>query len=240
MVAALLAAGMSTFDSTINAGASYVVKDLYQPSRVRATERELVWVGYIASALIVGLGLAIALLAEATVLGIWVSIVMLLFPAFLVPFALRWYWARFNGAGFAAGIVGGFAAALTIFLFPPQAWNEAVQFLVVAASSLSASLAATVIAAPVDHETLRQFYRQVAPFGFWPRDWRSAHRHEHRTDIVRLVIALLWQVLTFLLPMGLVLGMWKAVIPAAIIWTLLLWHLLRYQAQPESALTPKP
>jgi SSS family solute:Na+ symporter len=240
MVAALLAAAMSTFDSTINAGASYVVKDLYQPLRARAGERELVWVGYIASALIVGLGLLIALLAEATVLGIWVNIVMLLFPAFLVPFALRWYWSRFNGAGFAAGVVGGFAAALAIFLFPPDGWNEAARFLVVAGFSLFAALAATVIADPVDHATLQRFYQQVAPFGFWPGDWRVAHRREHHADIIRLGIALLWQVLTFLLPMGLVLGMWRAVVPAAIIWALLLWQLLRHQTRPEPVLPLKP
>lgn len=37
------------------------------------------------------------------VLGVGVKIVMLLFPAFPVSFALRWYWARFNGSGFVAG-----------------------------------------------------------------------------------------------------------------------------------------
>jgi len=30
-------------------------------------------------------------------------------------------------------------------------------------------------------------------------------------------VALVWQVLTFLLPMGLVLGLWHAVIPAAVL-----------------------
>jgi Na+/proline symporter len=101
IVAAMLAAAMSTFDSTINAGASYLVRDIYEVWRGQPGPRERVWAGYVASVLIVALGLVIALLAGASVIGVWVNIVMLLFPAFLVPFALRWYWARFNGAGFA-------------------------------------------------------------------------------------------------------------------------------------------
>jgi solute:Na+ symporter, SSS family len=219
LLAALLAAAMSTFDSTINAGASYLVKDIYEPWRKRITERELVWAGYASSALIVVTGLVIALEANATILGIWVSIVMLLFPAFLVPFALRWYWGRFNGAGF--------AAALVMFLLTPAGWNEAQRFLVVAGCSLVASLAASVMTPPTPMETLRSFYQQVAPAGWWPRDWRQAHRREHRRDLVRLGVALPWQILTFLLPMGLILRMWDAVVPAAIVWIVLFYFLIR-------------
>lgn len=227
MVAALLAAAMSTFDSTVNAGASYLVKDIYEPWRSRPGGRELVWVGYAASALIVGLGLLIALLAGATVLGVWVSIVMLLFPAFLVPFALRWYWSRFNGAGFATGVAAGFLAAIMFFLLPPAGWNEAQQFLLIAGCSLAGSILGSQLTAPVPPDTLRAFYARVAPFGWWPRAWRDSFRREHRRDGVRLTVALLWQVLTFLLPMGLVLGLWSAVLPAAAVWLALFYHLIR-------------
>jgi solute:Na+ symporter, SSS family len=227
MVAALLAAAMSTFDSTINAGASYIVKDIYEPLRTRVSERELVCVGYLASGLIVGSGLMIALLAEDTVLGVWVKIVMLLFPAFLVPFALRWYWARFNGAGFAAGVGVGFLAAIVGHLFEPEGWNEAQLFLVSAGCSLLASVAVTLGTAPVPELTLRAFYARVAPLGWWPREWREAFRDEHRCDRVRLVVALIWQILTFLLPMGMVLGMWSTVIPASLLWMALFSALVR-------------
>lgn len=227
IVAALLAAAMSTFDSTINAGASYVVNDLYAPWRGRVGPRELVWVGYAASGLIVGLGLVIALLAGASVLGVWVGIVMLLFPAFLVPFALRWYWARFNGTGFAMGIAAGFLAAVACFLRPPAGWNEAQQFLAIAAVSLGAAVAASLLTAPVPADVLRKFHAQVAPFGWWPRAWRESHRAEHRRDLVRLAMALVWQILTFLIPMGLVLGLWSAVLPATVLWAGLFAGLIR-------------
>ena len=227
MIAALLAAAMSTFDSTINAGASYVVKDIYEPLRRRPRPRELVWAGYVASTLIVGLGLAIALLSGATVLGVWVGIVMLLFPAFLVPFALRWYWARFNGAGFSAGVIAGFAAALWLFRAAPAGWNEAQQFLCIAGISLVVSIAATLLTPPLRPTDLRRFYDRVAPFGFWPRAWRAAYRAEHRRDGVRLVVALTWQILTFLLPMGIMLRIWPSVLAGGAIWLLLFAWLLR-------------
>lgn len=227
IVAALLAAAMSTFDSTINAGASYVMNDLYAPWRGPAGPRELVWVGYAASGLIVGLGLVIALLAGASVLGVWVGIVMLLFPAFLVPFALRWYWARFNGAGFATGIAAGFLAAVVCFLRAPAGWNEAQPFLAIAAVSLGASVAATLLTAPVPAAVLRKFHARVAPFGWWPREWREPHRAEHRRDLVRLAMALAWQILTFLIPMGLVLGLWASVLPATVLWAGLSAGLIR-------------
>lgn len=227
ILAALLAAAMSTFDSTINAGASYLVKDIYEPLRASTSSRELVWAGYAASALLVGLGLAIAHFAGATVLGVWVNIVMLLFPAFLVPFALRWYWARFNGAGFAAGVAAGFLAALFLFHSPPAGWNEAQQFLGIAGVSLAVSVAATLAAKPVPVAELRAFFDRVGPFGWWPQEWRAPRRAEHKNDLIRLAVALPWQVLTFLLPMGLMLRLWPQVITGGVIWLTLFAWLLR-------------
>ncbi len=218
ILAAMLAAAMSTFDSTLNAGASYVVRDLYQPRRGAVSERHLVVAGYVASALLVGIALAISLWLGGSVLGVWVGIVMLLFPAFLVPFALRWYWSRFNGEGFAAGIVGGFAAALYFSLVDPAGWNEATRFLGIVAVSACAALVGTMMTTPVATTTLRAFYEQIRPWGWWPREWRAGHRFEHRQDFGRLAQALVWQLCTFLLPMVLMLRLWWQAAVLAALW----------------------
>jgi solute:Na+ symporter, SSS family len=228
MIAALLAAAMSTFDSTLNAGASYVVRDLYEPWRKRASAQELVWIGYVASFVLVAVGLIVALVAGATVLGVWVSIVMLLFPAFLVPFALRWYWHRFNGAGFTVGIAAGFIAAVALYLSAPAGLNEAQQFLLIAATSMVGSVAGTLLSPPVPDATLEAFYQKIRPFGTWPRAWKLPHAKEHRGDITSMAAALLWQILSFLLPMGMVLGLWTQVMVGALLWTGLLIYLLRH------------
>lgn len=227
VLAAMLAAAMSTFDSTINAGASYVVRDLYQPWRKTPSDRELVWAGYLASALVVVLGVVLTLAMGSSVLGVWIGIVMLLFPAFLVPFALRWFWMRFNGQGFAIGVAGGFAAALWFSLSDSSGWNEATRFLAIAGISGLASVVGTLVTRPLEDQQLKHFYDKVRPFGFWPAAWRQPNQAEHRGDLRLLATALLWQVLTFLIPMGLVLGMWSSVIPAGIVWLILSVMILR-------------
>jgi Na+/proline symporter len=227
VLAAMIAAAMSTFDSTINAGASYLVRDVYGLARPHASNREQVVAGYVSSALLVVVGLVLSFGVGSSVLGIWIDIVMLLFPAFLMPFALRWYWVRFNGGGFTLGIVGGFAAAAWFFSNRPDGWNEAEQFLAIAGASLATSLLGTLATRPVPAMTLRIFYERVRPFGLWPREWKQPDAAEHRSDAVVLVVALVWQITTFLIPMGIVLHMWWSVVPACVLWIALGLFLLR-------------
>jgi len=227
VVAAMMAAAMSTFDSTINAGASYVVRDLFRPLRPSASEREMVWAGYLASALLVGVAVALAFGLGASVLGIWVGIVMLLFPSFLVPFALRWFWARFNGQGFAAGIAAGFAAAAGVAFTPEFGGSEASRFLFVAGWSAAASVVMTLATPAVAPLRLARFYRLTRPMGLWPKVWRRRDREEHRANWRLLGAALGWQLLTFLLPMAAVLGLWWQALPATGLWLWLGWRVWR-------------
>jgi len=227
VLAAMLAAAMSTFDSTINAGASYVVKDLWQPLRRKAGQRELVVAGYLASALIVGLGLILALQVESVV-DVWVIIVIGLFPAFLVPFALRWYWERFNGAGFTIGIGAGFLAALIVSTVG-QDWglNEVAILGLITAVSLVASVLGTLLTPETASDIRETFYRQVRPFGLWNPDWKSIDHLEHVGDVIRLASALLWQITTFMLPMAMVLHKWTAFTGLLVLWLITGWRLLR-------------
>jgi Na+/proline symporter len=226
VVAAIFAASMSTFDSTINAGASYVVKDIVQPLKPALSERGLVICGYAASTGIVGLGLILSLTLAESVLGVWTTIVIQLFPAFLVPFALRWFWGRFNGAGFTIGIVAGFVAALMVTLFSLDL-NEVQTLCFVGGISLVVSIFAALYSEPVDEATRRRFYEQIRPLGLWPAKWRARHVDEHRADWIRLPVAILWQILTFMLPMLAVLHKWPSLIGAGIVWSLLLYALTR-------------
>src|SRR3989339_578186 len=76
LVAALMAAAMSTFDSTINAGAAYWVKDLYQAYiNPQATERTLLRHGRWASLVVVLLGILVSLTVRS-INDIWGWITM--------------------------------------------------------------------------------------------------------------------------------------------------------------------
>ena len=258
MIAALFAASMSTFDSTINAGASYLVKDVYLPASPYATPKQQVFAGYVASALIVAVGLTLTLLFPAGVLEIWRGIV-LLFSAFLVPFALRWFWPRMTGGGFTIGVASGFLALVVIkFMgFGANYLNEATEFFAYAGASFVGCIVGSLITRPVETSTLMSFYRQTRPLGPWPREYAGASatrtvraggtldyrspdtttgndnpdRVEHRNDWLRLGVAVLWQIFTFLLPMLALLKMWPSFIAVGLPWlglTVALWRDARH------------
>ncbi|MDQ8181964.1 hypothetical protein [Pelagicoccus sp. SDUM812005] len=235
-IAALLAASMSTFDSTINAGASYATRDLLVPLFPKASERMQVWFGYAASTVIVALGLAIALLGVESIVDVWVVIVIQLFPAFLAPFALRWFWGRFTGEGFSAGILAGFAtSAWLAFSETGQTLNEVETLAAVIAVSFLACVAGTYLSRPTDQRVLQQFYKKTRPNGLWPASWKRDHLAELRTNWLRLLAALTWQISTFMLPMMLVLKKWGYAGILALVWTLSFLALRQMQERDEPA-----
>lgn len=165
IIAGLLAAFMSTFSSTVNCGASYLVRDFWQRFiRPDADDDHLVRVSYIATAGIVVAGVLIGFQAES-IAEIWQWIMMALGAGALMPNFLRWYWWRMNGWGYAAGIAAGILFAV-IALFRPDD-PLYVTFPVITLGSLAACVIVTFLTAPVEAPVLDSFYRSVRPFGFW-------------------------------------------------------------------------
>lgn len=228
LLAALIAAAMSTYSGFMNAGASYVVKDIYQLYLdPRASEPRLVAVGYVSTLVLVLLGVALAF-QTATINQIWDYLNMGLGAGMLVPGLLRWYWWRFNGWGFAAGAAAGMAAALGRALlgqwapqaaaayFPPE-HDPFLTFGLVAAFSLAAAVAVSLVTPAPASEVLRHFVATTRPFGWWgpvlrdlPSGQAASIRRENRADIAAVFLAVPWQVAVFLSPMMLVLRQWTA------------------------------
>ena len=172
VLAGLLAAFMSTFSSTVNSGASFIVRDLWQPFfRPNATERQAVRFSYAATVLLVLIGLAIGFRGES-IATIWNWIMMALGGGVIVPNVLRWYWWRLNGWGYALGILGGILYAVVV-LFTPDVPTYRVFPRIVAASFVMCLLG-SYLTRPVDRETLVAFYRSVRPFGLWGPIRRAA------------------------------------------------------------------
>lgn len=166
VLAGLLAAFMSTFSSTVNSGASYLVRDFWQPLfRARGDERHLVYASYVATVLIVAVGTLIGFQAKS-IAQIWEWLMTSLTACVVIPNVLRWYWWRMNGWGYAAGTIVGMIAAFIPPVITPGAPMYAV-FPFVTVYSLVACIAATLLTRPVDSETLQSFYKSVRPFGFW-------------------------------------------------------------------------
>ena len=165
VVAGLLAAFMSTFSATVNSGASFIVRDIWQPYfRPGATDRESVRFSYIATLLLVLIGVAIGFQAES-IAQIWNWMMMALGAGVVVPNVLRWYWWRMNGWGYSLGTLAGIALSL-IALFVPGLPDYYV-FPSICAASLFVSIAASLGTRPVADDVLAGFYKSVRPFGLW-------------------------------------------------------------------------
>jgi Na+/proline symporter len=165
VIAGLLAAFMSTFSSTVNSGASFIVRDLWQPYlRPNASEKQSVRFSYIATILLVLIGLGIGTQATS-IAQIWSWMMMALGAGVVVPNVLRWYWWRMNGWGYAFGTLGGILLSL-VALFLPNAPAYFV-FPLICSASLAASIAVSLATEATDETTLISFYKSVRPFGLW-------------------------------------------------------------------------
>jgi len=167
VIAGLLAAFMSTFSSTVNSGASYIVRDIWQPLwQWREDDHRLIWVSYAATVLIVVIGVGIGWNA-ASISAIFNWIMMALGSGVVFPNILRWYWWRLNGWGYSAGVLGGIVLSLLVPLFPeiPTQFT----FPLLCLGSIVGCVVGSLLTAPVDRETLHHFYRTVRPFGAWGR-----------------------------------------------------------------------
>lgn len=171
MLAALLSGFLATFSSTVNGGAAYLVKDIYQRYiNPDADNKTLVRVSYISSALLIVTGLIISIFGSSiNTAFLWIF--GTLAAGILPPNVLRWYWWRLNGQGYAAGVFGGMALSLgqvfvdTMYLGNPLPLY--IGFPVIAIASTLVTIVVSLMTQPTDIETLKNFYRKVQPAGLW-------------------------------------------------------------------------
>jgi SSS family solute:Na+ symporter len=217
MVAGLMAAAMSTFDSTVNAGAAYWVKDIYQAYiKPDADEKTLMVHSRVASVIIVLFGLFFTLFIQ-NINEIWGWITMSIGAGMFIPTLLRWYWWRFNGYGFAVGTVFGMVAAVLQRYFYPDI-PEYFAFLWASGVSLVGILIGTYTTKPTDEETLKNFYKVTRPFGLWqhvksflPQDIKDKISAENRRDIIATFFAVPWQIVLFLTGMTIIMQTWLVI-----------------------------
>jgi len=218
LIAGLMAAAMSTFDSTVNAGAAYWVKDLYQAYlRPRASEKDLMIQARLASVGIVVLALLFSL-TISNINEIWGWITMGIGAGMFIPQVIRWYWWRFNGYGFAIGTAVGMTAAVLTKTFAGPI-PEYTSFLIASGSSLAGCILGTLLTPATENNVLENFYRVTRPFGFWshirgslPKAVQSKVNQENRRDIIATFFAVPWQVVLFLTGMMIVMKQWTNVL----------------------------
>ncbi len=172
----MLAAFMSTMDTHLNWAASYLVNDFYRPFiRPNADERHYVLVGRIATAFILALGVATALVTER-VEAAWKLLAGLTAGIGLVSI-LRWLWWRVNAwseiSAMATALIVNSAIYLlswtgnptAIYLTKTEGFPYRLLLIVICVQV--AWVLVTWFTKPEPIEKLVAFYRKVRPPGWW-------------------------------------------------------------------------
>ena len=225
LIAGLLAAYMSNFAATVNAAPPYFVNDIYKRYiNPHADPKTYVRLSYLSSFMVVLLGVLLGWYVSS-VNGVVIWIVTSLWGGYAAANVLKWYWWRFNGYGYFWGMVVGMIASTTAPLAIQhstglQAYAKAhslnlevsAGFGIVFGLSLIACILGTLLSAPQDEETLKDFYRRVRPWGFWglilkkvqQEDPSFQRNKDFWRDVVNIIVGMIWQVALVALPMYIV------------------------------------
>jgi len=225
LMAGLLAAFMSTFDSTVNAGAAYIVNDIYKRYlKPDAPNQRYVIMGYICSLVLV----IVAVLAALRIENIdrttkWIT--GLLYAGYIAPNVLKWHWWRFNGYGYFAGMIAGAAAALAFPTLNQWLINSCgfqvgsnYAFLILVPVGGIASVIVCLLTPADDQTVLTSFYRNVRPWGLWgpvlkdlqQEDPTAEPNRNFLRDMFNVALGILWQLSLMVVPMCLVLRQWRS------------------------------
>jgi len=216
IIAGLVAAFMSTFDSTLNVAASFVVNDLVKPIWKKATNKNLMFVSYFSTATFVLLGIIISLRIEQ-IRDIWNPINFALGTSLLAPGLLASYWWRLNGWTHCFSGLITLIAAFYVNLFTDM--RELQYFPLLAGISFLSTIVASYIFKPAPEETLKKYYFQIRPFGVWKpvklmfeKSGQNVPRFERdKFDIPVAIVATLFFIFLYLFVMNLVLHNWERI-----------------------------
>ncbi len=219
LMSGLLAAFMSTFSATVNAGGAYLVNDLYKRYMKKdGSNKHYVAASYIAQILILIVGFAFGLMAQSVnqmtqwiVNGLW--------GGYTAANVLKWHWYRLNGFGYFFGMMTGILAALFIPpFFPNSGLGSLAAFPIILAISTVGCVLGSLLTEPEGDAILKRFYRQVRPWGWWGpvhalvvKDDPSFKRHgSFGRDAFNCAVAIIWQIPLWAIPIYVVFRSWKA------------------------------
>ena len=173
MLAAFLAAYMSTISTHLNWGASYVINDFYRRFlRPDATERHHLRASQFATLLLMLVAAAVTYYLE-TVRGAW-QLLLMIGAGTGAVYLLRWYWWRVNAWSEISAMAAAFLTSLALNTIKPFTGGEQVLFaknmLGTTAVVTAVWLAVTFATRPEPSGHLVGFYRRVRPaaFGWQP------------------------------------------------------------------------
>jgi len=222
LLAGLLAAFMSTFSAFVNAGPAYIVNDIYKKYfKPQASSKHYIKASYIASFLVVSLGVFMGFFANSiNSLTLWIT--SALFGGYVAANFLKWIWWRFNGWGYFWGMLSGLVIASSQYFLEQNKGNltegsffydlisipAIYLFPIIFGFSLLGSFLGTYLTAPTDMVTLKSFYKNVKPWGWWGPIYRELKAEDSKfeknndfwIDMLNVLVGIIWQSTMILLP----------------------------------------
>lgn len=185
VVAALIAAYMSTISTHLNWGSSYLVNDLYKRFlKPEASEQQQVTVGRISTAVLMLIAGWLALQMQSALDNF--QIILQIGAGTGLLFILRWFWWRINAWSEVTGMVVSFLMAL-YFRFSHASTglptlNGTQELLIGILVTTTAWLIVTWLTSPTDEDKLISFCQLIRPGG---PGWETIHRRADERGIRR-------------------------------------------------------
>lgn len=162
VIAALIAALMSTISTHLNWGSSYIVNDVYQRFiNKTASEKQLVFTARIST---------VILMILAAILSLYLTSAKSSFDILLqigagtgLLFILRWFWWRINAVSEIVAMVISFVIALIMELIVKDKLASHEKMVLGVAITTIFWIGATYLSKPTDMRTLISFYTKIRP-----------------------------------------------------------------------------
>jgi hypothetical protein len=204
---------MANFSATVNAGAAYLVNDIYKKHiNPEADNRKLVKFSYLGSVLILAMGIFLGMfLSSITQITQW--IVGGLYGGYTAANILKWYWWRFNGYGYfwgmSVGIISALVVPATMPIVAPSFHDPTYAFPFILLLSFAGCIAGALLTKPVDEEVLKNFYRNVRPWGFWKPIYEEVAQEDPSIepnrnaarDLLNCLVGIPWQLTLVTIPL---------------------------------------
>lgn len=171
VVVGLVGAFMSTIDTHLNLGASYIVNDIYKRFITDSqTSKHYLLVSRISMGLLLILAVIISKNLDS-VAGAWKFLLTFASGAGLT-WVIRWFWWRANAWTEFSGMIASGVTASYIHYFHPD-WLYSSKLFITVLISTTAWLIVTYATKPVKQQVLVDFVKLVRP-GIW--GWKNIYR----------------------------------------------------------------
>ena len=186
LVAAFLAAYMSTISTHLNWGSSYIMNDLYR----RFVKKDADEKHYIVASRIITLVLvlisSLLILVINSISGAW-SFIIECGAGLGLVLILRWYWWRVNAWSEISAMIAPFIAYTVTKYFLKIEFPQSL-FVIVSFTTI-VWLIATFITKPTDMNVLINFYKRTLPGGAgWSVVKKSGNLNESSDNLLHLLI----------------------------------------------------